>query len=69
MRIQMVVRISGSRNGVDWPQVGGVFDVPEVEAHDLISAGIARVPVRSVETATARTPETATRKGLTKKDI
>ena len=69
MKVQMVVRISGSRNGVDWPQVGGVFDVPDAEGYDLIFSGIARVPVKRVETATARTPETATRKGLTKKDI
>jgi len=67
MKVQMITQISGTRNGADWPAVGGVVDLPEGEAKDIIQAGLARVPV--VETATARKPETATRKGLSKKDI
>lgn len=57
----MVVHISGTRDGADWPAVGGVVTVGEVEAADLISAGFA-VPAKvEPERAVARKAET--RKG------
>ena len=72
MKVQMKIRISGTRNGVDWPAPGGVLEVSKGEAEKLIANGFA-TPVelkRSAvepETAIAPTPETATRKGgLTK---
>lgn len=72
MKVQMKIGISGTRNGVDWPAIGGVVDVTKGEAERLIANGFA-VPVevkRSAvepEKAVAPTPETATSKGgLTK---
>ena len=51
MHVEMRARITGTRNGVDWPPVGGVVDLPEVEARDLIAGGLA------VESAVAPEPE------------
>lgn len=71
MKIQIVAQISGTRNGADWPAVGGVIDVPADEAAQLISTGLAREPEKKtapvVETAVAAKAET--RKGLTTKSI
>ena len=69
-KVQMIVRISGARDGVSWPEPGGVLDVPAAEAADLIGNGFARTPeAASVkaepEKATVRRkPET--RAGMTK---
>lgn len=67
-KVRMVARISGVRNGVDWPERGGVIDVPADEAADLIRAGLAVeadvapekavAPVLDVETAAAPKPRT-----------
>ena len=39
--VRMVGRMSGTRDGQDWPPVGGVADVSDVEAESLIAAGFA----------------------------
>jgi hypothetical protein len=44
MKVEMKIRIAGSRNGVRWPEAGAVVDLPEGEAVDLCSQGVA-VPV------------------------
>lgn len=41
MRIRMRVSISGTHDGQDWPPIGGVADVSDVEAESLIAAGFA----------------------------
>lgn len=41
MLIKMTANITGTRDGVDWPAVGGTLDVPDTEAADLIAAGLA----------------------------
>jgi hypothetical protein len=72
-KVEMAVRISGTRDGVDWPEIGGLLEVGADEAANLISNGFARVPEgKSVkdepEKATARRkPET--RGGLTKASL
>jgi hypothetical protein len=72
-KVEMLVLISGTRNGVDWPGIGGSIDVPAAEAAELIANGFARAPEgKSVkvepEKATARRkPET--RGGLTKDSL
>ena len=72
MKVQMLIRISGTRNGEDWPAVGGVVDVTRREAERLIAAKFAK-PVEAepkkaapvIERAVA--PKAETRKGgLTK---
>lgn len=42
MRIQMKIHITGSRNGRPWPPKGGIVDLPDHEAADLIAAGHAQ---------------------------
>ena len=65
-RVQIVIGISGSRDGVEWPNVGGFLIVPKDEADDLVRLGLARIaevsaaPVK-VERAVA--PKAETRKG------
>lgn len=41
MRVRMTTHIGGTRNGEEWPAIGGVIDLPDHEATDLISAGYA----------------------------
>lgn len=41
MLITMLVQLTGTRNGADWPAVGATVDIPDLEAADLIAAGIA----------------------------
>lgn len=66
MNVQIIAQISGLRNGVDWPSAGGIINLPDAEASDLIAAGLAR-GVDVPETAVGRKPETATRKGSPRK--
>lgn len=67
MRIKMLTRIEGTRNAVRWPEAGTVVDLPEGEARDLISSGLAEAVAeeppakREPEKRPARKPET--RKG------
>lgn len=59
MKVEMKIKIAGSRNGVRWPEAGTVLDLPEGEAVDLISQGVA-VAVASApkpEKAVAKKPE------------
>lgn len=72
MKIEMTAQISGTRDGVEWPPVGGSLTVGDGEGADLVRAGYAKRAEKSavepvVEKATARKAET--RKGLTTKDL
>lgn len=53
-KVQMLINISGTRNGEDYPPAGGILEVTDVEAKQFIEHGWAREP-RDVETATAPT--------------
>lgn len=57
MKVRLKGDISGSRDGVAWPQRGGVIDLPEDEALSLLNSGMAepadRAATPPVETATA----------------
>lgn len=50
MRVRMRTKISGTRDGQDWPDKGGEIDLPDDEAEQLIRYGAA-------ETVTETTPE------------
>jgi hypothetical protein len=68
-KVQLIAKISGTRNGEDWPAPGGVIDLPAGEAADLIASGVAKAVEKSipkVEAAVTPKPETATRPGLSK---
>lgn len=67
MKITMRVSIAGTRNGVEWPPVGGDVDLPDGEAQDLIAGGLAvaadpkakKAAPAAVETASIEAPENA----------
>ena len=54
MRVVMKSAISGTRNGLDWPGLGGSVDLPDAEARSMIEAGLA------IEDATAPKAEAPT---------
>ena len=62
-QVRMLRTLSGFRDGVEWPPVGGLLDVPASEADDLERIGVAeRVNAKSTitpEAAVAVEPETA----------
>lgn len=62
--VRMAIKISGTRDGNDWPNPGQTIDVSPAEAADLIAGGYAR-PAEQDETAVADTSgiETATPQG------
>lgn len=50
--VKMLTRVSGTRNGVDWPERGGTLEVSADEAGSLVALGLAVVEVAdSVEPA------------------
>lgn len=59
---RMLVSMTGTRNGADWPVRGGVVELPEGEAAAYVSAGFVAPVEVAEERATAPKPETATRK-------
>jgi hypothetical protein len=60
MRVQMRVKITGDRNGVEWPNAGDVLEVSDLEGAELIGNGMA-VPAEkpAPEAATAPVAENA----------
>lgn len=65
MRVTMTARITGTRNGDEWPAAGETVDLPKDEAELLVANGLAVAddakPVKqaAVETAAVEAPETA----------
>lgn len=57
MRVRMTKHITGYRNGVEWPEVGGVIDVPDHEARDLIGNGYAAVLDRDTQFVPVSLPD------------
>jgi hypothetical protein len=47
-KVTMISQVSGTRNGVRWPDVGGTLEVGDSEAVGLIASGLA-VPFREGE--------------------
>lgn len=42
MNVTMIRKVSGTRDGVDWPDPGDSIDVPDEEAASLIDNGLAK---------------------------
>ena len=63
MKVTMRTRIEGTRNGVRWPEAGGVVDLPDVEAVDLLNAGLAEAVEDAPEPEKATAKKATTRKG------
>ncbi len=60
----MKTRIEGTRNGARWPEAGGVVDLPDGEAVDLLNAGLAEpVEADGPEKATAKKAESRKPRG------
>ena len=66
MRIEMLTTFSGTRDGIDWPERGGIIDLPDLEAAELVAQGHAlkvSKPEPKVETAAVdKVTETAVKK-------
>lgn len=62
-RVKMTQRLSGTRDGEQWPDVGGELDVPDAEAETLEALGHAErvasaaTPARKARKAIAEAPE------------
>ena len=53
MKVTMIVKLTGSHDGIDWPDVGEEVDLPEAEAVGLLGSGLARAVKSAPEKATA----------------
>jgi len=61
----MIVAVSGVRDGRPWPPIGGVLDVPDEEAVEMLNNGIVthvHDPESGVETREAPVPAKPPRK-------
>ena len=66
MKVKMLTRIEGTRNGKRWPEAGVVIDLPEGEARDLVTNRVAEVAKEPAPEKPA--PEVATaRKATTRR--
>lgn len=65
MKVRMRKHIGGYRDGVEWPEVGDVIDVPDDEAAHLIAAGYAdeHEEPHADESAAPADPDPATHGG------
>jgi hypothetical protein len=53
-KIRMLVNISGTRDGQQWPPIGGTINLPEAEAEQYVALGYAdTVETSKTEKATA----------------
>jgi hypothetical protein len=73
MKIRMLVTMTGTRNGAEWPPKGGEIDLPDGEAKDLCRGGLAeQVSAASTEPdeerAVAPAPETRRGRGRPSKE-
>jgi hypothetical protein len=57
VKVKMLMRIEGTRNGLRWPEAGTVVEVTETEAEGMLSTGIAEPVVEEPRKATARKAE------------
>jgi hypothetical protein len=59
MRIRMRVKISSTRDGVEWPDKDGIVDLPDEEAAQLVQAGVAEPGPELPAEETATPPDEA----------
>lgn len=41
MKVKLKVQLSGTRDGVPWPAIGSVVELPAAEARDMVTSGTA----------------------------
>lgn len=61
-RVEMLVQISGLRNGRPWPAPGEVADVSDDEAHHLVRMGLAEPAPTPKKKTAAKKKTTGTKK-------
>lgn len=66
MKVEMKVRLSGTVNGQDYPQRGGVLETTDEHGAELCAAGLA-VPVVSTEPPVERAVAPTAEKRTTRK--
>jgi hypothetical protein len=58
MRVKMKVQVSGTRDGLPWPDRGETVDLPDEEAAQLCAAGMAETVKDTTEKAVPKQAET-----------
>lgn len=61
VKVEMKARITGTRDGVEWPELGQTLTVPDAEGADLCAAGLAVPVAQEPRKAVAAKPETRKR--------
>jgi len=51
VRVTMLIKVTGTRNGADWPDIGEDIELPEDEAYALIRGHNAKPAPEPVERA------------------
>lgn len=60
MRVRLLVEVTGTRDGEEWPPKGAEVDLPDVEAASMVRGGLAEViPIDSAKSAAAETADAA----------
>lgn len=59
MRVRLLVQLTGTRDGVEWPERGAEVDLPNGEAAEMVAAGLAEAVAPTREAATAAPAEDA----------
>lgn len=66
MRVKLLVHLTGTRNGAEWPPYGAEIELPDEEAASMVAAGMAQ-PVTKHRDSEKAVPEPAeTRKATAK---
>jgi hypothetical protein len=60
MRVTMLAKITGTRDGIEWPTPGYDIELPDDEAASLVHNGLAKPAVVPVESAAVAPVENAT---------
>lgn len=63
MKIRMKTHITGTRNGAYWPPAGTEIELPQGEATDLCTAGLAEPVAEPPQPQKAAAKKPETRKG------
>jgi hypothetical protein len=53
LTIKMLAKITGTRNGIDWPEPGETIELPEAEAESLIASKLAKPAAKTSATLVA----------------
>jgi superfamily II DNA or RNA helicase len=48
--VKMLAKISGTRNGLDWPDPGETIELPDAEAEQLVTQKLAKSAPRTAST-------------------